>query len=260
MKNLLLSLLLIISLNSYSAAVVNIWYVENDSATTGQSFSVFIKGSSSSVTDTARIYIKSLSNSNFVEVFKVNLSGLLATNPTGPNSTYELEFLLPSGYTKDCEIFSNYTVSPRSPLYVSSNVPDFTIVGGYGSFSGPNGFSTHFKVSWTYRAMPADSIDLYLDGSVFKKIAIVDIEADSIITFQVTGTIGGHKLTSNYFLNSGTWIDYTINLSSGITKYSHSAKDPEIKYYNEVGLEIEKPDHGFCLWKTATSSGKIYIE
>lgn len=259
-KIILFTLLAIVSLN-LKATAFNIWYIENDTATAGQSFKVYVKGSYSAMDDTGRVYIKNLTTASFVEVYKVSLVDLIDLGtPSGPSGTYELTFNMPtSGYTGPCEMFSNHTSMPRLPVFMRSNTPDFSVVGGYGAFNGPSGFATQFKVKWTYQALITDSLELNLDGILFKKIALTDLQDDSIVTFNISGSPGVHPLTANYVLNSGTWIDFTINTVAGIIDFIELEKTNSVQYYNISGIEIKKPSEGFFIWKSGLDSGKVYI-
>ncbi len=266
MKNIIFIIALLFAVNS-KAAVFNIWYIENDTATTAQTFSVFVKCSYTSATDTGRIYLRNTVTSVFVEVYKVKIQTLLGTTPTGPNSTYELTFIIPTGYTKNCTFTANYqspTVVGGFPCYIRSNVPDLSMNGGYGDFSGLSGFTTHFKVKWTYQALLTDSLELFLEGVLFDKIALTDLEDDSIVSFVISGTVGVKKLTANYVLNSGTWIEYTITTPipdpdpTGLIDPLEE-KNTSLKYYDIEGREIKKPNEGLFIWKSNGQSGKVFI-
>jgi hypothetical protein len=263
MKNIIFIITLLFAVNS-KAAVFNIWYIENDTATTAQTFSVFVKGSYTSASDTGRIYLRNLATSTSIEVYKVKILTLLGTTPTGPNSTYELTFIIPTGYTKNCTFTANYqspTVVGGFPCYIRSNIPDFTVAGPFGVFSGYSGFTSGFKVKWTYQALLTDSLELYLDGILFDKIALTDLEDDSIVSFVISGNPDVYRMTGNYVLTGSQWLDYTINTPIVPTGIIDPLEENNtlFKYYDIEGREIKKPIEGFFIWKSNCQSGKVYI-
>lgn len=254
MKKLLIIFCFFISSLAYSYPQVNIWYMENDTTTTGATFNIFIKCGYTNSADSGRIYISDLSGSVFDEVYKFKIIELLGTTPTGPSGTYVIPVTIPN-YSKHCEAFGNGSNMPRLPLYVRSSTPDFDFVS-FGDFSGPSGFSTFFKVDWTYEAQITDSIELSLDGILFKKIAITDIEDDSIVSFTISGSPGSHQLTSNYSI----WWPYTVTSLLSLMDLQEAEKIYNITYYNIQGIEIRKPVKGFFLWKASNGlTGKEFI-
>jgi hypothetical protein len=263
MKKSILFILFLLTSTASKSTVFNVWYIENDTTISGQSFKVYVNGAYSSGSDTGRVFIKDLSTSTFVELYKVSIIDLLQTTPTGQNNTYEITVAIPSGYTENCEVFSNYATAPRLPVYVRANYPDLLIIGGFGPFSGESGFSTYFKVKWTYISMSPDSLELILNSIIYKKIALYDLREDSIVRFSLPDSAGSYALTANYILNNGTWIDYTVTETPDppVT----NILDPlcpkkEVTYYTILGEKIDHPSEGLFIWRSQYGqSGKILI-
>jgi hypothetical protein len=261
MRTLLFTLALLFSVNVFGAGTVNIWHIENDTTTIGEQFSIFIKCSYSNSSDTGRIYIRHLETSQMIQVYKFKVIELLDQTPTGIDGTYEILVTVPLNIGK-CRVIGSSSTMPQVDLFVRSDIPDFEISGfGSNTFSGYSGFTNSYKIRWTYKEQPTDSMKLFLDGVLLKKMAISEMLNDSIIPFNIIGNPGVYKMTGNYILNTPlVYIDYTIISPVSTSTINPIEEKEEIIYYNMQGVKIEKPTQGFYLWKSQKRSGKVYTE
>jgi hypothetical protein len=260
MRSLFFTLSLLLSVNVFSAGVVNIWYTESDTTTIGEQFSIFIKCSYTNTSDSGRVYIKNLTTNKFVQVYKFKILELLQETPTGQDDTYELIIAIPS-YVGKCELFGSGNTGTGNPvIFVRSDVPDFSISWLNGSPAGYSGFAYSITVKWSYKEQLTDTMRLSLNETDFLKIPLTELKHDSTISFNLIGEPGIYQLTGNYILNTPlNHINYTILTPVSTSIVTQIEEKEEIIYYNMQGVKIEKPNEGFYLWKSEKGSGKVMI-
>ena len=263
MKKLILIFLLFPLFSFAANPTMNIWYVSHDTITQLSEMSISVKGYYNTSTDTGRVYMKNQLTSKMIEVYKVNLYDLFSAQPTGYNSTHVLTFIVPTSCKGNTPVSVTYNSDPRVwNIFVRSYTPDLAIKG-LGVFSGDSAFSTFIKVGFTYEPKTTDSLELFFDNELYKKIALTDLLSDSIVDFTVDKSPGQHRLTTNYILNTPTsYLDYTIKdaVKTSIINPLSPPINLKITFFNIQGLEIEKPNEGIYLWKSENGeSGKSFI-
>jgi hypothetical protein len=242
MKKLLLLLALLPSM-AFSSDL-NIWYVSADTSTLGESITVWLTGQPQAVTDTGRIYLGN--GTNFKEVYKIQLYNFL-TIPTELDGTRKVTFTLPTNsyFVGNNHLRANGSSTLHS-LFLRSDVPDLT-TSGFGVFSGFSGYETFRKVKYTYLPKITDTIEIYNEGVLFKKIPLKNIGADSIIRFNVTGLPGDVEISSNFSVKSNrsdfSWGLYTINapiviIPTSIIEPFSSQNYRDIQYFDILGRSV----------------------
>lgn len=239
-KLLLMFYLMAISLTCNASSIFSIWYIGSDSATQGTTYSIYIKAYTNQPTDTGRIYFDQPGSSyQPIQVFNINLNDI-STLPLESDGTSKITFTIPSNIVGNCRFYSNGSPVVRYNIFIRSSIPDLKPVS-LGAFSGNSGYSSFIKFKWTYSAIIGDTIIASLDGVVFFKKSLIDIETDSTFNFTINGISGLHRLTINYM---NGYYDYAVNpLATAIIEpFNPSEPTQAINYFDILGRLVAPKD------------------
>lgn len=136
----------------------------------------------------------------------------------------------------------------------SSHWIDIKSSGAYSSSTRMRFFISHHNIDQTISNVIAIFDEQYY--SYFDTLQINTDGSRRLHFTMPTAYIGGTFDISDLSLSMAYGIIDAPSIVTNITDPTN--KPEEIHYYNELGSEILKPDHGFYIWKTATKSGKSY--
>jgi hypothetical protein len=261
MKNILIILLLLLPFLSFGKKVAIVEYIEKDTLTQGDRTFVCLKYDPEyfSSSDTLRLTLRNITASQSIEVLKMSFTDI-NTLPTSVDGYKWIYYTIPSNYTTlpGTLLLVNYYYHGQYSaigLFIRSSTPDISIKTWSSSIdTTQQPFA--MTIDYTYHPTFMDSLKILIGDSVVyhgiyqKSLAfnIPDFNSSSTYNLTIIGCTDYVPLT----------ISKRNSLVSGLFSPITNHKGA-VYYYNEQGMEIDKPEHGFYIWKTHNSSGKSYI-
>lgn len=255
-------LLVIFPLLSFGQKTVNFWYFQNPNDTIPISDSAWVSFKYTNMTpaDTLRLGIQHIlsdgSSTAGIEILKVAFAKIDLI-PTEPDGTTKLYIKIPNYTLGKTELYHNYAgVDTRPVFFIRSNVPDITPVS-WSTLNDTTQQAFSLMIDYTFKSTNQDTIQILIGDSVVYKGLYKKAFYFQIPNFNSSGTYNLTIIGWNSFLPIN--VIKPTHVISGLFPNTVIERET-IHYYNIQGQEIQRPDRGFCIWKTQNRSGKIFIE